>query len=135
MTEKISSRSLALFILRAGLGVFLLLWSIDKLVQPESTVGIFKYFYLLDISTWAARAVGILEALLSLAILAGLWKRWTYGLGTLLHGVSTLSTYKQLLSPFGQNHLFIAAVPVLGAFVALYLLREEDDLWSLDGKF
>jgi len=39
---------------------------------------------------------------------------------------STLSTYEQLLSPFGKNHLFIAALPVLAAFVALFMLREFD---------
>jgi len=30
------------------------------------------------------------------------------------------------LSPFGKNHLFIAALPVLAAFVALFMLREFD---------
>jgi len=121
--------AVALFILRVGLGVFLLLWSIDKLAVPEGTVRVFSTFYRSSISTAVVPVIGVLELLLSLLILAGLWKKWTYGLGMVLHGISTLSTYNQLLSPFGKNHLFIAAIPVLGAFIALFLMRNQDTLW------
>jgi putative oxidoreductase len=121
----------ALLCLRLGIGIFFVLWSIDKLVAPESTVKIFGHFYKTSISTSIAYAVGGCELLLSLAFLAGLYKRWTYGALLALHTVSTLSTMPQLLSPFGKNHLFIAAVPVLAACWALYILRDEDRLCSL----
>jgi uncharacterized membrane protein YphA (DoxX/SURF4 family) len=121
----------ALFALRCGIGFFFLLWSLDKLVAPESTVKIFGHFYKTPLSTTGAYAVGGLELALSLAFLAGLCKRWTYGAVLALHAISTLSTYSQLLSPFGKNHLFIAALPVLAACWALYLLRDEDRLWSM----
>jgi uncharacterized membrane protein YphA (DoxX/SURF4 family) len=126
--------AVALFILRVGLGVFLLLWSIDKLAVPEGTVRVFSGFYRLSISTAIVPLIGVLELLLSVLILAGLWKKWTYGLGMVLHGISTFSTYNQLLSPFGKNHLFIAAIPVLGAFIALFLMRDEDTLWIAGKK-
>jgi uncharacterized membrane protein YphA (DoxX/SURF4 family) len=120
----------ALFILRLGLGVFLLLFGIDKLVAPEITVEVFAQFYGLIVSHGMVYATGVLEILLGLAFLAGLWKTLSYGLGLLLHAVSTLATYQELLSPFGANHLFLAAVPVLAAFLALFLLRRHDTLWS-----
>lgn len=121
----------ALLVLRVGLGVFLLLWSIDKMVAPEQTVKIFQFFYKTPLPASFAPAVGALEAGLSLAFLAGLWKTWTYGACLALHAISTLSTWKQLLTPFGENHLFIAAIPVLAAFVALFLLRRDDTLFTL----
>ena len=124
----------ALAILRIGLGVFLLLWSIDKIVAPESTVAIFEHFYGTSISETIAPLIGVAEAILSVAILVGAWKTVTYGLGLLLHAVSTASSYAQLLDPFGENHLFIAAIPVLAAFVALFLLRRHDTRWSLGSK-
>ena len=120
----------ALFILRLGLGVFLLLFGIDNLVAPGTTVDVFAHYYGLVISHGAAYAAGVLEILLSLAFLAGLWKTLSYGLGLLLHAVSTLATYHELLSPFDANHLFLAALPVLAAFLALFLLRRHDTLWS-----
>jgi putative oxidoreductase len=126
--------AVGLFILRVGLGIFLLLWSIDKLVVPAGTVRVFSNFYHLTISATVAPVVGVLELLLSILILGGLWKKWTYGLGMILHAISTISTYNQLLDPFGKNHLFIAAIPVLGAFIALFLMRDEDTLWVAGKK-
>ncbi len=126
--------AVGLFILRVGLGVFLLLWSIDKLAVPEGAVRVFSNFYHLSISTTVAPVIGVLEVVLSLLILAGLWKQWTYGFGMVLHAISTVSTYNQLLSPFGKNHLFIAAIPVLGAFIALFLMRDDDTLWIMGRK-
>jgi uncharacterized membrane protein YphA (DoxX/SURF4 family) len=125
-----SELPVALFILRLGLGAFLLLFGIDKLVAPATTVEVFAQFYGLIVSHGMAYGAGVLEILLSLVFLAGLWKTLSYGLGLLLHAVSTLATYHELLSPFGANHLFLAALPVLAAFIALFLLRRHDTLWS-----
>ena len=55
-------------------------------------------------------------------------------LGLAVHAVSTLTTYPELLSPFGENHMYIAALPVLAAFVALYLLRQHDALWTVGAR-
>ena len=127
-----SELPVALLILRLGLGAFLLLFGIDKFVAPETTVDVFTHFYGLVVSHGMVLAAGALEMLLGLAFLAGWWKTLSYGLGLLLHAVSTLATYRELLSPFGANHLFLAAVPVLAAFITLFLLRRHDTLtlWS-----
>lgn len=126
--------AVALLILRIALVVFLLLFGIDKLVATETAVRVFVHYYGLSISTPLTHAAGVLEILLSLAMLAGFWKTITYGLGLLLHAISTLVTYEQLLSPFGENHLFIAGIPVLAAFIALFLLRRQDTLLSLSAS-
>jgi uncharacterized membrane protein YphA (DoxX/SURF4 family) len=123
---------LALLILRVGLGFFLLLWSIDKLVAPENTVRIFERFYFIPINATLAQVTGLAELLLSVCIILGFRKTISYGLGMALHAVSTISTYDQLLSPFGKNHLFIAGLPVLAAFVTLFLLRKQDRVLSVD---
>lgn len=124
-----------LLILRIGLGVFLLLFGIDKLVAPHTAAAIFVDFYGLEtVSAGLVYGAGLVEIVLALAILAGLWKTLTYGLGLAVHAVSTLTTYPELLSPFGENHMYIAAVPVLAAFVALYLLRQHDALWTVGAR-
>lgn len=120
-----------LAILRIGLGFFLLLWGVDKLVAPEGTVQIFDHFYKLPLSIGLAPVVGAAEVLLGLAFMMGLWKTWVYGLGLVIHATSTVASYAQLLDPFGDNHLFIAAIPVLAGFAALFLLRRHDTAWSL----
>jgi len=122
----------ALLILRLGLGAFLLLFGIDKLVAPATTMEVITHFYGLIVSHGTVLAAGALEVLLGLAFLAGWRKTLSYGLGLLLHAVSTLATWRELLAPFGANHLFLAAIPVLTAFIALFLLRRYDTLTLWD---
>lgn len=139
--EDVAPRTLplALAVLRVSLGGFLLLWSLEKFFIPETTVGIWKSFYLVSIGPQLPYAIGAVETVLALAIIAGLWRRVSYGLGFLLHFVSVAASWRQLVDPWGllgggrPNHLFLAGVPVLAAFFALYLLREAD-IWTLDHR-
>ena len=126
---------IGLLILRLSLGVFLLLFGIDKLVAPYTAATVFVHYYGLDVVPGAlVYGAGLLEIALSLAILAGFWKTLSYGLGLALHAASTLVTYRELLSPFGENHMYLAAVPVLAGFVTLFLLRRHDRLLSWDAQ-
>jgi uncharacterized membrane protein YphA (DoxX/SURF4 family) len=131
MMKSTNNEQVALFLLRLGLGVFLLLWALDKFFSPGSTVKIFEFFYKMPITINMAFVIGGLEIILSVAILIGFLKSYSYGLGVIVHGISTLSTWPQLIDPFGKNHLFIAGIPVLFAFIALYLMRKKDTLWSI----
>lgn len=127
----------AIAVLRVSLGVFLLLWGLEKFVIPGATVGIWTKFYGVGLATSLVPVVGAGESALALAITVGLWRRATYGLGLLLHAVSVFSSWRQLIDPWGlrsggsPNHLFLAGVPVLAAFLALYLMRARD-AWTLD---
>jgi len=126
---------IGLLILRLGLGVFLLLFGVGKLVAPHTAAAIFvDYYGLSEVSAALVYAAGLAEIALALALLAGLWKTFTYGLGLLVHAVSTLATWRELLAPFGENHLYLAAIPVLAGFVTLFLLRRHDILWSLGAR-
>lgn len=127
----------ALAVLRVSLGVFLLAWGLEKFVIPVATVGIWAKFYGVGLAASGVPLVGALESVLAVAITVGVWRRVSYGLGLLVHAVSVLSSWRQLLDPWGlrsggpPNHLFLAGVPVLAGFVALYLLRSRD-AWTLD---
>jgi len=125
---------IALLVLRLGLGVFLLLFGLDKLVATQTAASIFAQYYGLNVSSALVSVAGLLEVALALAILAGLWRTWSYGLGFVVHLVSTLATYRELLAPFGDNHMYLAALPVLAGFACLFLLRQRDSLWSLDAR-
>jgi len=117
--------------LRLGVFLVMLMWTLDKFVQPEHSAKVFQGFYGLGgLNTEIFWVLGALELLLLAAFVTGSWKRWSYGLVLLLHGVSTLSSYKQYLDPF-SNLLFFAAWPMLAACVALYLLRDQDRKWTL----
>ncbi len=119
---------LSLFTLRLGVFIVMFMWVIDKFVNPEHTAAVFGKFYMIDgLSETAAYGIGGVQAVIYLAFLLGIKKRLSYGLVFLMHGLSTISTYEQLLDPWGpRNLLFYAAIPMLAACFALYMLRERD---------
>jgi len=123
---------LALLLLRLTLGIFLLQWAIEKFVVPGTSVAIFQRFYGMDVGAAVIPAIGVVQVVLALAFLAGYRPRITYLLVLVMHTVTTLVTIPRLLAPWNpvSNHLFIAGVPVLAAFAALWLLRDADR-WTL----
>jgi len=120
-----------LFFLRFGLGLCLALWAVDKFIAPEQTVKLFQTFYRVTISPSLAIMAGALELVLGLLIIFGMYKTITYGAGLLIYTISTIMIYSQLITPFGNNHLVLDAIPLVFAFFALFLLREFDTKLSL----
>lgn len=120
--------ALSLLILRVGVFVVMLMWTIDKFARPDHAAGVFANFYgISGLDAQVAYVLGALELALLLAFVLGFARRWSYGLVLVLHGVSTLSSWSQYLHPFeGPNLLFFAAWPMLAACAALYLLRDSD---------
>ena len=122
----------ALLVLRLGVFVVMLMWTLDKLVNVQHAVGVFNNFYGMGgIAPAVMRTLGGAELVLILAFVAGYKKRFTYGAVLVLHTISTLSSYRQYLDPFA-NLLFFAAWPMLAACVALYMLRDLDTMAAVD---
>ena len=95
-----ASPAAVLPILRWSIAVFMLVWSVDKLLMPEDFIGLFQHFY---------RTV-------------------TYGLMLVMNAVTVVVSLPQILDPYGggANQLFFASVPVLAACLLLFLLRDQD---------
>lgn len=121
---------LALLVLRMGLAIFFAQWGVEKFVAPESTAGIFAYFYGMAVPTAVGYLFGAAEVILALCLAAGAFKTVAFGAATIIHAVSVMVAWQPLLHPWSDpvNHLFIAGVPVLAACVALFLAREHDTL-------
>jgi len=122
--------SVCLLLLRIGVAIVMLVWSVDKFVRPEHTAGVFAKFYMIPgLESGVAYALGAMQLLLVIAFALGVLKTVTYGAVLALHTVSTLSSFQQYLNPFeGGNILFFAAWPMLSACVVLFLLRDSDSL-------
>ena len=118
----------ALLALRITLGLFLLQWGVEKFVVPESTAMIWQHFYGLGIPNGLRYLFGAAEIAIAICLILGVFRTPAYGAALALHAVTVLVSWRQLVDPWGDpiNHLFIAGVPVLGAFAALFLLRHWD---------
>ncbi len=126
----------ALLILRFFLGIFLLQWSIEKLMLPDAAARIASGFYGLTLPAPASYALGVAELILSLALLLGVYRTVSYGLSLLVHTVTVVVSWRQLFDPWGLakigNHLWISTWPTWGGFAALFLMRQRDS-WTVDG--
>jgi putative oxidoreductase len=120
----------SLFSLRLGVFIVMLMWTLDKFVNPAHGAAVFEKFYgIPDVSANLFYVLGIAQLILVLAFVIGYKKRLTYGIILLLHAGSTFSSYKQYLDGF-NNLLFFAAWPMLAACLTLYLLRDADSKYT-----
>tara|TARA_B100001063_G_scaffold78003_1_gene72470 strand:+ start:958 stop:1371 length:414 start_codon:yes stop_codon:yes gene_type:complete len=121
----------SLLSLRLGVFIVMITWTLDKFVNPGHSARIFEHFYGISGSTdVVAYVLGALQLILMLAFLAGIKKRITYGVVFIMHGLSTLSSYNQYIDGF-NNLLFFAAWPMWAACFALYLLRDQDIVFTV----
>ena len=120
----------SLFLLRLGVFIVMFAWTLDKFLNPSHAAKVFENFYFIDgVGEGIIMAIGAIEFVIILAFLGGLWKCWTYGFVMILHGISTFSSWKQYTIDI--NLMFFAAWPMLAACVALYLLRDIDNKFTL----
>lgn len=123
---------ISLAIIRFSLALFFLVWAAEKIIAPEITQELFSTFYRIQISASVSFIFGLFQLFVILAFMLGLFKTWSYGLLLGMHLVSTLSISRQLLNPYeSPNYLLWAAVPVLGALIALFILRKRDHFLTL----
>lgn len=123
-----------LLLFRLSCAIFFFQWAVEKLVDPDRTVRIFEYFYFSDIPSVIVPAMGVLQLLLVIAFAVGYRKTLTYGAFLVMHTMSVLVTWRELLQPFEpgtHNHVFLTAVPVLAGLWLLFSLREHDTLLTL----
>ncbi|MEO1187406.1 MAG: DoxX protein, partial [Cyanobacteria bacterium J06636_27] len=58
---------ISLALIRISTALFFLVWSLRKIIQPESTQGIFSKFYSLEVSPIFSYVAGTIQTLLVLA--------------------------------------------------------------------
>lgn len=129
------SNAIGLLVLRFFLGIFLLQWSIEKLVLPSSAIRISQSFYGVALPESMPYILGGAEVVLSTALLFGAFRTVSYGLALAIHTITVIVSWRQLFDPYGLakvgNHLWIATWPTFGGFAALFLMRNSD-IYTID---
>lgn len=122
----------ALLLLRLSVFLVMLMWTLDKFVNPDHAAAVYQNFYLISgLSNQVFYIIGGIQLIIILGFVAGFQKRWTYLLVLFFHSVSTFSSFRQYFAPF-ENLLFFAAWPMLAACFTLYYLRDLDIIWTVD---
>ena len=125
---------ISLLLLRLSLGLVMMVWAFDKILNPSHGAAVFEGFYgLSGLGEPVITAIGVAQGLIVLAFLLGLARTWSYGAVLFMHAVTTLVSWSAYLQPL-KNILFFAAWPMLAGLIALFLLRDQDRLASLGGR-
>ena len=125
---------LSLLLLRLSIGLVMMVWAFDKILNPSHGAAVFEGFYgMAGVGETLVQGIGVAQALLVLAFVLGIARTWTYGAILLMHGATTLVSWSAYLQPL-KNILFFAAWPMLAALITLFLLRGEDRMWSIGGR-
>ena len=129
VTTPITHRvSLVLLLIRISIFIAMMIWVVDKFVQPDHAAQVFQAFYGIGgIGPAVSYLLGALQLIIMIGFVLGIQKKITYGLVLLMHAASTLVSFPKYLAPFeSANILFFAAWPMLAACFALYYLRDLD---------
>lgn len=124
----------SLLLLRLGVFVVFFMWTIDKFINPEHAAAVFEKFYFFEgLSKGLAYGIGAIQSVIIFSFVLGFKKRISYGIMLIMHFGSTFLSYEKYLDPWTfPNLLFFAAWPMLAAITALYLLRDQDTLMTID---
>lgn len=136
--SKLANRlELSLFLLRFGVFIVMAAWTLDKIFNPAHAIMIFEEFYFISgLSETIMIGIGVIELLIILAFLAGLWKRYTYGFVIVVHAISAIAPWEKYTVELGATYsqLYFADWPMLAVCITLYVLRDLDVRYTLGGR-
>ena len=120
------------------MGVFLVLWGVDKLAATQGSIGIFSTFYGVDVGAALVQAAGVAEILLGALLTVGLYRVPAAWIALAVNAVSTIGSWRQIIDPWGWlglteggGHLFLASIVIMAVNVVL-VLNAWNRTWTLD---
>jgi len=115
--------------LRVSIGYLLVIWGVDKLVNPAHGLAVSDRFYLGVLSSAALMPIfGIAELVLGGLVIVGLWRRYTYLVVVAIAAITAAGVWRSIVDPWGwylqgANALFYPSLIILAA--SLVLLADE----------
>lgn len=129
----------SLLFLRVSMGILMLLWGIDKLINVEHSQRVAEGFYFGIGGAAAVLGVfGVLEILLGILVILGLMRQYAYPALILITLLTAIGVWKSILDPWGwfiegTNVLFYPSLIILAASMVLWSFVDQDKL-SMDAK-
>ncbi len=125
-------KAISLLLLRLSLGLLMLVWGVDKLVNVEHGMKVSKQFYLGAFgSVLLLNAFGVVQMGIGGAILAGAGRRIVYPALLAITGVTLLGVWRSVIDPWGWymqggNALFFPSLIIFAGAFVLLAFRDED---------
>ncbi|PWE33668.1 hypothetical protein DDZ14_03080 [Maritimibacter sp. 55A14] len=130
---------MALLVLRLGLGWFIFVWAVNKVLTPGQYQQLVRHFDGVEIATWQVIAVAAVQIALCLAVFVGIGRVFSYSALMLMHLFTIMRRWEQFLDPFEindngfpVNRNVVIDLAVLAGMIALILMIRRDH-FSLGG--
>ncbi|HHP7243422.1 MAG TPA: hypothetical protein ACFE0H_01915 [Elainellaceae cyanobacterium] len=122
--------------MRLGVFLVMLMWTLDKLINPSHAAAVFETFYFIGgLGNPLIYLIGAIQFIIVIAFVVGFKKKFTYAAILFLHTISTVTPLQKYFNPYeGANLLFFAAWPMLAACFTLFYLKDWDTMWAIDSK-
>ena len=120
---------LSLFLLRLGVFIVMIAWPLDNFINPGLAAEVYgKFSFISGLGNTVIMIISVIEIIIFLAFVIGLWKRFAYGFVIFVHIVSMVATLEKYTTDIGATYslLYVAAWPMLAACITLYVLRDLD---------
>lgn len=134
MVKRIKGIEWGILVLRIGLSLFLGWQAIDKILVPEENVKILSELYQLNFNANTVIAIGACQLSLTFFIFFAFFKTWSYGIGLFFQLAAAVLAYQHFFDPLGKSIFLSTPIPILTAFLALFLLREYDTRFTVARK-
>ncbi len=129
----------SLLLLRLSLGLLMVVWGVDKLVNVEHGMAVSAGFYLNLFSVPVLlQAFGVVQVLIGLLIGAGLARRFAYPALLAITATTLAGVWKSIVDPWGwyledANVLFHPSLIIFAASLVVWGFRYDDTLWVEGG--
>lgn len=127
-----NGRTLSLLGLRASLGALMIIWGLDKLVNPAHGQKVAERFYF-GLFGWASMmpVLGVAQVALGVLVVAGVARRYTYPVLAAVTGMTLIGVWRSVIDPWGWmmkggNALFFPSLIIFASVLVLIAFRADD---------
>lgn len=112
-------------LLRVSMGYLLVIWGVDKLVNPGHGLAVSDRFYLGVFSVPGLMPLlGVGEAVIGALVIAGVWRRYTYPIVVAISAITLAGVWRSIVDPWGwylngTNALFYPSLIIFAASLVL----------------
>jgi putative oxidoreductase len=123
---------LSILFLRIASGLLMVLWGLDKLVNPDHAMFVSNTFYMgLFSLQWILQVFGLFQVILGLLIAVGFCRQFAYPVLLLITTCSMLAVWKSVIDPLGfffegSKRLFFPSLIIFCAVLVLIAFRKDD---------
>jgi putative oxidoreductase len=127
-------KAFSLLFLRVSIALLVLIWGLDKIVDPAHAIRVSDNFYfgLLSVA-WLMPVLGAAQVVVALLALVGLCRRFVDPLILLINLGSLLGVWRSIVDPWGwflegTNALFFPSLIVAAGCLVIIAFRDQETL-------